>query len=319
MSLESENVNLHRFAHEAMATRFQVSVAGETRTYAQQAADAVFAEVDLVEAALSRYVESSDMARLNRLAAGRTARIGLRAFECLEIAAQVHADTGGAFDVTVGPLLACWRNPDKSPRKPSEQELTAARARVGMHLVELDPNTFSVRLKAEDMSIDLGGIGKGFALDRAAELLAEWGVGSALIGSESTVLAVGAPPGRRGWSAAVGGADKDTPPVGKVFLRDNALSASGVYIKGRHIIDPRTGRPAAGKRAAWAVSKTGAVADALSTAFMVLSPKTVERYCLAHPGTFAMLLLESGGEGRYRRFGNWDETLGLQSVRSAKF
>ncbi len=309
------NDKMHRFTHEAMATTFKVIIAGETRQYARQAAAAAFAEIDRVEGALSRYIESSDIAQLNRMGAGKATRIGTRAFECLQVAARVCAETRGAFDVTVGPLMACWRNPDKSLRTPTDEEIAAARERVGMHLVELDPSTFSVRLKADDMCIDLGGIGKGFALDQVVDLFADWDVESALIHSESTVLAVGIPPGEAGWSVGVGGSGKESPPLGKIRLEDMALSGSGIEIRGRHIFDPREGRPATGKIATWSVCLSAATADALSTAFMVLSPKEVEQYCHDHPDTCAMLLLERGGRSRYVWFGDWQASLGLQLTR----
>jgi len=297
---------LQRFAHEAMATTFEVVVAGQERAYAQQAADAVFAEIDLVEAALSRYIESSDVSKLNHLAAGVTTTVGSRAFECLEMAARVWKDTGGAFDVTIGPLMACWRNPDKSLRKPSEAELAEARAKVGMNLVKLDPANHTVRLAADGMRIDLGGIGKGFALDKAAEMLGDWGVKNAVVhGGTSTVLALGAPPGDNGWPLGVGGAGKDALSAGRVFLRDRALSGSGVELQGRHIFDPRAGGPAMGKTGTWSVCPSATVADALSTAFMVMTVGEVEAYCKKHADTCALLLIEGEGARRYVAYGDW--------------
>lgn len=307
MSAEAETQ--HRFSHEAMATRFEVLVAGEARDYAQQAAAAVFAEVDAIEGVLSRYVESSDITQINHAGKDNAVRIGECAFSCLETAQRLWTDTGGVFDITVGPLLACWRNPDKSPRTPSLGELAEARKRVGMDLVELSRDTLSVRLKADGMTLDLGGIGKGFSLDRAAVILDDWSITAALISCESTVLALSAPPGAAGWEAAVGGADANTPATGKVLLQHRALSGSGVYLKGRHIIDPRTGKPVAGRKGSWSIAGAGGIADALSTTFMILSTQEVQRYCESHPGVCAMLLAEENGENAYQRFGPWESVV----------
>ena len=313
MTGESANGDVHRFAHQAMATTFTVLIAGGSAEQAGQAAHAAFTEIDRVEGALSRFIESSDVTQLNRAGAGTTVRLGVYGFECIEAAAQVHADTGGAFDVTIGPLLACWRNPDKSPRTPTEAELAAARACVGMSRLELDRATLSVRVGGDGMRVDLGGIGKGYALDQAAVILNDWDIESALIsGGGSTVLALGPPPDEAGWPVGVGGSGNTVPTPWRIRLREQALSGSGLQQLGRHIFDPRTGRPTKGPRATWAVCPSAAVADALSTAFMVLSRDEVDRYCRDHADTFAMLLVERAGASRHHRFGDWEADLHLE-------
>lgn len=296
----------HRFAHEAMATTFEVFVAGEDRAYAGQAADAAFAAIDQVEQELSAFIESSDVARINRLDAGQAAPVGLHALACLQAATKVARDTGGAFDVTIGPLMACWRNPDKSPRQPAESELAAARARVGMGLLEIDEAARTVRVKTAGVRVDLGGIGKGYALDCAAGLFEDWGIASVLLNAGgSTVLAVEPPPGKPGWPVGVGGVGDDPLPPETLALRRKALSGSGIAIKGRHIMDPHTGKPVDDKRAAWSLCTRAVEADALSTAFMVMTPEAVEQYCRAHPGVSALLVMDRGGEAVRRRFGPW--------------
>ena len=301
------DVELRRFAHTAMATTFEVVVAGEAGDYAHQAADAVFAEVDQIESALSRFIESSDVCQINHLAAGEWIRVGVHAVECLRAAARVHAETAGAFDVTIGPLMACWRNPDKSPRQPSETELTEARARVGMDLIERDDAGQRIRVKSAGVQVDLGGIGKGYAVDRAADILRDWSVSCALISAgDSSTFAMGGHPSKNGWPVGVGGIGQETEALYTVMLCDRSLSGSGIYVKGRHILDPRTGRPAAGKIAGWAIHPSATIADALSTAFMVMTPDKVESYCRKHPEASAMLVLETPGEPTRLRFGKWN-------------
>ena len=303
---------LNRFAHEAMATTFEILIASddtvaESAEYARQAAQAAFHEIDRLEKDLSRFIESSDVSRINKLGAGEPVRVSIDTFECLQLAGRIHDDTGGAFDVTIGALLACWRASASTPRRLTVKEIAEAKARTGMERVALDGKSFTVRLKTDGVLLDLGGIGKGFALDKAAETLREWadegwGLQAALLsGGQSSVLAVGAPPGERGWTVSVGGDVLDVPE--EILLRDRALSGSGTSVRGRHIIDPRTGRPAGGPVRAWASSPSGAVSDALSTAFMIMSPAEIERYCGEHGDTWAILLIRDASGRRLERFG----------------
>ncbi len=300
---------MKRFSHEAMATTFEVIVVHEDDRYARQAAAAAFAEVDRLEADLSRFIENSDISRINNLPANQPLLIGLVAFECLQLSARIYAETNGAFDITIGSLLDCWRNEDASPRTPSQEELNLARQRTGTGLLKLDEVEHTVELLAAPVQIDLGGIGKGYAVDRMAELLHEWSVETALIsGGYSSVLALDAPAGTRGWPVTLSDPGNRKQILARPYLQHRAVSGSGLQ-KGRHIIDPRTGWPVKGKRAAWACAPDAATADALSTAFMVMTPDEVEKYCLRHPDVLAMIILEDGGKDPQKdkilRFGPW--------------
>lgn len=176
-----------------------------------------------------------------------------------------------------------------------------------------DPEAGSLSLGEADEealspAIDLGGIGKGYALDRAAEILREWSIESALIHSGgSTALAIGAPPGEKGWPIGVGGDHESLGAVGRILLGSGAVSGSGTEQQGAHIIDPRTGCPVTGNRSAWARCSCAAEADALSTAFMIMAPPEIEAFCAAHRDVAAMTVIEhpSGG-GSVFRFGPWD-------------
>ena len=152
-----------------MATIYELIMIHEDERYAGQAAAAAFEEVDRLEGELSRYVENSDISRINNLPANQPLRLGLDAFECLQISVQMYAETNGAFDVTIGSLLTCWRHEDGSPRTPSGEELDRARLHTGTHLLQLDEREHTIRLAASPVLIDLGGIGKGYAVDRIAD------------------------------------------------------------------------------------------------------------------------------------------------------
>jgi len=268
----------HRFSHAAMATIFEVHCHHPDAGYARQAAQAAFDLVDGLERELSRFVANSDVARINGLAEGETTRVSPSTLECLETAFRMCARTGGAFDVSVG---------------------------SGLDRLELLPDEFAVRARVAGARLDLGGIGKGHAVDRVAELLAEWDIASALVhGGFSSVLALEAPPDGEGWPLNLSVPGAAGPRIlARVDARQLALSASGTQ-KGDHIKDPATGRAVA-DRAAWvALARTGeaagqaaAVAEALSTAFMVLPPSEVARLCRTTPGIEAWLALGPGAPG----------------------
>jgi thiamine biosynthesis lipoprotein len=304
---------LKRFCHEAMATTYEIIMVEDDETYARQAAGAAFNEVDRLEGELSRYIENSDIARINNLPANEPLRLGLDAFDCLELGCGLYVETNGAFDITIGTLLGCWRDEDGNPRKPSKDELNLACERTGAHLLQLDELEHTIQLSVSPIQVDLGGIGKGYAVDRVAELLREWSIEIALVsGGYSSVLALKGPSQTKGWPLTLSNPGDHKQILSRPFLEGRALSGSGLQ-KGQHIIDPRTVQPVKGRLAAWASASDAATADALSTAFMIMSPDEIKQYCLSHPDVLALIMLEGEGEKeKILRFGSWDEIEQLQ-------
>lgn len=300
--------DVHRFAHQAMATTFEIIVQHEEKVYAQQAADAAFDELDRIEGELSRYVENSDVARINHLPAGQPLSLGLETFECLQISQRVHNETGGVFDVTIGFLLDCWRDQDKKPRVPSAEELSCARAHTGMSLLRLDEKACTVEVFISPIQIDLGGVGKGYGVDRMADSLREWEVDRALIhGGFSSVLALEAPEGAQGWPVTLSDPSDRSRILARLQLRRVAVSGSGME-KGRHIVDPRLARPVEGKIAAWSMTPDAATGDALATAFMIMTPEEVKAYCARHDGVRGLLVVPTEAKrGRMIPAGPWGE------------
>jgi thiamine biosynthesis lipoprotein len=291
-----------------MGSMFEVRIIGEKADYARHAADAAFLELDHLYAELNRYSPSSDVSQINALKAGQRIRVGLATFECLKASAEVNRETGGAFDVTIGRLYALWKPKAEVPPKPTDAELAEARALTGMHLVELHEDDISVSLKREGVQIDLGGIGKGYAVDKMTDILREWSIKTALThGGQSSVYCLGSPPNKKGWTLSLRGPGEPGESFGKVHLTNRSLSGSAVLENWRHIMDPRTGRPALGHAGAWAMADTGTITDCLSTAFMVMSAQEVEAYCKAHPGVSGMLLNRAEGAGKLLKYGAWEE------------
>jgi len=249
------------FRHEAMATLFEIAIAGHPEAYARQAAAAAFRELDRLEGELSRYVETSDIARANRLGAGESTRLGPDAFECLLLAADAALATGRAFD----PAYATHHGPGPI---------------TGPLPFTLDPANHTLTSTAARLHLDLGAIGKGFALDRMADVLREWSLPSGCLNSGgSTVLALEPPPAEAGWPVGIG----DGTAARVLLLHHTALSGSGVAVKGTHITNPRTGADAIRTTRTWAMAASAAMADALSTAFFVMGEPEIASFCAAHP------------------------------------
>lgn len=282
--------NIHRFGHRAMATIFEIVIQYEDKTYAQRAAKAAFDDLDRLEGDLSRYVETSDVSRLNNLPAGQPLLLSLDTYDCLNISAEIWSETQGAFDVTIGLLVDCWRDEKKNPRTPSPEELMSAREHTGMHLIAFDDETHAVALTRSPVRVDLGGVGKGYGVDRMAEMLREWSIDRALIhGGFSSVLALDAPEGFAGWPVTLSHPEDRRRSLARLQLERVSVSGSGLE-KGPHIIDPRSGRPVQGKLATWSIAPDAARADCLSTAFMVMSDEEVTAYCDAHPGVRSLVI-----------------------------
>jgi len=273
-------------------------------------ARAALDEADAMESLLTVFRDTSAVSDLNQRAAAEAVTVDDTVFGLLARSAELHAATGGAFDVTSTPLSRCWGFLQREGQLPSDSALAQARAAVGMQHVRLDAATRRVRFARRGVEVNFGAIGKGFALDRMRSVMRERGVRRALISAgHSSVMGIGGK--GRGWPV-------DLRPrlasrrVGRLWIRDGAVGTSGageqfVYVNGQrygHVIDPRSGRPASGVLGASVITGDAASADALSTAFLIGGSDLARRYCDAHPETLAVLVLDEPGErtdvfGRY--------------------
>jgi thiamine biosynthesis lipoprotein len=303
----AEEVALLRFGRRAMATTFEVILPYGT-PFAIEAAEAALDEIDRLEAQLTVYRDTSEVSALNRHAATSAVPVEPRLFELLTLAARLSAETDGAFDISVGALIKAWGFYRRRGRVPSAEERAEVRGHIGMRHVRLDPERRTVHFDMPGLEINLGSIGKGYALDRAAGLLRRrWSVRSGLLhGGHSSILALGSEPGRSdGWAVGVKHPWAQERRLGTVRVRDRALATSAATFQhleynGRklgHILDPRSGWPAEGLASATVLAPTAAEADALATAFFILGADAARAYCERRPDVGAVLL-PAGEEAR---------------------
>ncbi len=304
-----DNLLLH-LRRRAMATGFEILLPFGTPD-AVEMGEAAFGLLDALEEQLTVYRDTSEVSRINRRAFASSVRVEARLFGLLELAASIHEETEGAYDITAGALIKAWGFFRGPRRVPSETERTAALSRVGMQWVERDAQRRTVRYLRQGLEINLGSVGKGYALDRLADVLKkEWGVGRGLLhGGTSSVYAIGCPvDDERGWQVGITHPWNRERRLARLWLRDRALGNSAAthqhllrlaggpgsvtLQKLGHILDPRTGWPAGNIANASVLAPTAAQADALSTAFYVGGVELARRYCEAHPDIGAILLPE---------------------------
>ncbi len=265
-------------ATHAMGTRFELVLDGGDPHRLRAAGEAALREIEECHRRFNLFDPGSWLNTINRRAATEPVRLDDLTFGLLETCAQVHQDSGGAFDVTVAPLMRAWGFHGEPGRLAVEQ----AKPRVGMRHVLLDHEARTVRFTVPGVTLDLGGIAKGFAIDQAVGLLREYGVGCALLhGGTSTVAAIAAPPGEQGWRIKLHTPDPVAEDAPVVCLNNRSLSVSAPH--GRtlntagetlgHVLDPRTGhpgRPAERGAYAAAVGESACLTDAWATALLVL-------------------------------------------------
>jgi len=228
------------------------------------------------------------------------------------LAQRLGNETGGAYDVTTGALSVAWGF-FKGPRRvPDPAVLADARARTGRHLLRLDPGPKTVAFARPGVLINLGSIGKGYAVDRAAAVFRDhWWPTSALVhGGRSSLFALGSPPGRLGdrWEVAQRNPFRPDVPLGRLRLRNRGLGTSGTDFQrfeegGRafgHILDPRTGAPAQGPAGVTVLAPTATEADALSTAFFLLGRDAAAGYVQTHPEIAAVFVEQGPADGSPR-------------------
>jgi thiamine biosynthesis lipoprotein len=273
--------------------------------------------IDELEAQLTIYRDDSEVSRLNSTAHVAPMKVEAGLYGLLQRAIELSRETGGAYDVASGALSEAWGFVRGPKRVPDAAGLEDARARTGWHHLRLDPESGTVAFDRPGITINLGSIGKGHAIDRAVDVIRlHWFPTSALVhGGQSSLFALGSPPGRLGdrWEIALRNPFRPESPLGVLRLRNRGLGTSGGAFQqfeadGRvygHILDPRTGEPATGPASVTVLAPTAADADALSTAFYLLGPEAARDYAASHPEVGIVLVQEAptGSPPRVLAFG----------------
>lgn len=241
---------------DAMGSTYSMVLLGTDQGKLNVAAEEAAEEVQRLDRMMSNYIPTSELSEINKRAGREAVKTGPEMFELLQKCTDYSRASNGAFDITVGPLMKVWGFYKGSGRLPHRAEIRGALARVGYQKVRLDAANRTVRFDRDGMEIDLGGIGKGYAVDRMVDVLRRNGIAAALISaSGSSIYALGAPPSEpRGWKISIKNPKSRSTTIQDIYLKDQSMSTSGNYEKfffaeGRmwsHIMDPRTGYPAQG-------------------------------------------------------------------------
>jgi thiamine biosynthesis lipoprotein len=297
---QGELVSLSRVA---MACRWEIMLPAEDEA-ALSAAQAALELVGDLERQMSVFRDDSEISAINRRAAREPVEVEAGLFALLEFALRLNRETSGAFDISAGTLARLWRACRNEGRAPTKHEVELARAACGMDHVRFDHDARTVEFARDGVLLDLGAIGKGYALDRVCASLRSADVTRALVhAGHSSIAAVGSPPWDSAWTVSVAdalGGEHATP----LRLRDRCMATSGsseqfYEVGGKrygHIIDPRTGWPAEGALSATVIAADAAQADAVSTAFYIMGAEAAEAYCMAHPD-IACLMATTDGPG----------------------
>jgi thiamine biosynthesis lipoprotein len=256
--------------HMGTLVRIQLYAADEARAAA--AFRAAFARIEELDAALSDYRPDSELNRLCRAPAGTAVGVGADLITVLEASQKLAKETGGAFDVTLGPLTHLWREARAMRRVPEAAAVRAASARSGYRKLHLDMERRTATLDEPDMQLDVGGIAKGYAADEALRVLARLGIRRALVAMSGDLAIGDAPPGKAGWTVAAG------EPARVLVLSNAAVSTSGDTeqhldaggVRYSHIVDPATGMGLTHATVVTIVARRGIDADGLATAVSVL-------------------------------------------------
>lgn len=277
----------------SMSCTYAIELLGSDRPQLQAAARAALDEVDRIDRLMSHYKPQSALSQINQRAGQGPVSTDPELFALLQLSWEHSRASGGAFDATVGPLMKAWGFFQHEERLPRRGALEQARRRVGYTKVRLDNASRTVAFSIPGMELDLGGIAKGYAVDRAVSVLKARGIDRALISAGgSTIYAIGAPPGLPGWEIKIPAPAADPSPTSTFHIKDEALSMAGVSERSftaggktfGHIMDPRTGRPVQGLTAVVVRTTNATDADALDEVFFVLGQKKSQQYLAQHPG-----------------------------------
>ena len=286
---QKQELKLFKKASLSMGTVFEATIYAPDKYVAEKTFNDVFQEINRLDYLMSNYKKESVLSELNKNASAEPANCNKELASVIEQSLQYSDITDGAFDITIGPLMKKWGFFKKKGRIPGKEELESVLESVSYKNIIIEEKTIkslaknpgtvkTVFFKNPDTRIDLGGIGKGYAVDRAVSVLKQNGISSALINFAGNIYTFGTPPGKESWVIGLQHPRESEGLLGTFEIKDKAVSTSGDYekfftIEGKrysHIIDPRTGNPVEGIVSVTIVTGNATRSDALSTGVFVL-------------------------------------------------
>jgi FAD:protein FMN transferase len=295
-----------------MGVEFEVVLYADNTQLADQALGKAMSRIAALDKALSDYDLESELSQLSQTSVNSGSSppcvtVSNDLWSVLAQSQDLSRASGGAFDVTVGPLTKLWRRARRWKELPVEESLAAAKAAIGYTFLKLDPQTKTAQLQKPNMRLDLGGIAKGFAAEEAVKTVVACGLPRVLVRASGDIVAADPPPGERGWRVGIAPLNPDEPPTRFIEIAYQGVSTSGdarqhLVINGRrysHIIDPRTGECVPGRSSVTVIANTGALADALATAASVLGPEEAFELIKKFPGAELFMIYEDDA-GRQR-------------------
>ena len=298
-----------------MNTRVEVWVVTADGEKARAAIREALGEIRRIERLMSKYDEQSEVSRLNKSA---SLKVSPDTFRCIDLAVQTCRATDGAFDATVAPVLDVWRRAAKRQRMPRPSELELACHLVGsVRKLRLDPLTKRVSFAYAGMKLDLGGIAKGYAVDRAIDKLRLKGIKSGYVNAGGDIYFLGRNLSGKPWAVKIFNPFEEDgePPLDRMALADSACVTSGHYnrftqIGNRrisHIVDPRTGQPVSETASVTVIAPTAAQADALATAMSVMKPDESIKLAQSMAGVEVFIVTGGKEKGKIYKSARWDQ------------
>lgn len=280
-----------------MGTVVEIIANGADQDTLETAVDAAFTEITRLDKLLSRYHQESDVSRLSRSAAGH--KVSTETIRVVELGLEVARSSDGAFDLTLGRLKSLWEFDLENPIVPDQKTLSAALAGIGPAALTVQGQ--SISKKTPELQVDLGGIAKGYAVDRAVTVLKEHGVTSAAVNAGGDMYLLGQRP-ERPWRIGIQHPRNKETVLETVQIRDRAVVTSGDYerffeadgIRYHHIFDPDNGQPARACQSVTIITDSVALGDALATAVFVLGPQAGLQLLTGYPQAEGLIVAADG-------------------------
>jgi thiamine biosynthesis lipoprotein len=310
---------LQKFVFEKaeMGLPFRISLYTTDEATAKSASDAAYERIAVLNSILSDYDSDTELSRLSMTSGqGKVVPVSTVLWTVLSRAQDFAQLSGGAFDITVGPLVNLWRRARRMQEMPSPQAIQEMKARVGYQNLRLDPVHHTAELLLPDMRLDLGAIGKNYAIDEAIALLRQRGITRALVGGSGDMTASDAPPGQPGWRIELAPLDApDAPPAEIIYLKNRSIATSGdmfqrVEIGGKrysHIVDPHTGIGLTDHALVTIVAPDCMTANGLSTSTCVLGPERALKLIEQTPGAAAHIVRKPGDKIEFVESARWKD------------